>query len=274
MTELACLAIVAFYLATRLGGGGSARSLARRYALLAAGAWAAEQSCIRLYGFYAYAPVWRWWLGDVPLTVTLIWPVVILSAREIAQTAGLRGNLARAGAAAVVLADAALIEPTAVAAGLWSWTAPGVFGVPPIGLLGWAFFAGLSDRVVGALLGTHLLLLAGWWGALRWVSVPLPGAWAAGAAWILSAALAWRMARLPRERAKALRPVLLRRLPAAMFFWVLLALHGRGNPALVAWVLAFVPPYLVVLARGVLARSGAGISLRCSSPSGSASSLP
>ena len=40
--------------------------------------------------------------------------------------------------ALIVLADASLIEPVAVASNLWAWTEPGLFAVPPIGILGWA----------------------------------------------------------------------------------------------------------------------------------------
>ena len=43
--------------------------------------------------------------------------------------------------AAIVLADASLIEPIAVRAGLWRWTEPGLFAVPLVGIVGWAFFA-------------------------------------------------------------------------------------------------------------------------------------
>ena len=39
------------------------------------------------------------------------------------------------------------------------------------------------------------------------------------------------------------------RVPAAMFFLVLLAIYGRDDPALIAWVLAFVPPWLALLGR-------------------------
>jgi hypothetical protein len=40
---------------------------------------------------------------------------------------------------------------------------------------------------------------------------------------------------------------MLLRVPAAAFFFVLLALYGRTQPALVAWTLAFAPPYCSLL---------------------------
>ena len=36
------------------------------------------------------------------------------------------------------------------------------------------------------------------------------------------------------------------RVPAAAFFFVLLALYGRREPALIAYALAFAPPYLAL----------------------------
>jgi hypothetical protein len=43
---------------------------------------------------------------------------------------------------------------------------------------------------------------------------------------------------------------LLVRLPGAAVFFVLLVVSARGSAALVAWALAFVPPYLALVARG------------------------
>jgi hypothetical protein len=75
-----------------------------------------------------------------------------------------------------------MVEVLAVRAGLWSWAEPGHLGVPLIGILGWAFFAASADAILAtgrrlrhvalialAPLATHALLVAAWWGALRWV---------------------------------------------------------------------------------------------------------
>ena len=52
---------------------------------------------------------------------------------------------------------------------------------------------------------------------------------------------AWRKEPIPAA-------LLLSRVPGAAFFFVLLALHPDG--ALLAYALAFAPPYLVALSRG------------------------
>ena len=72
-------------------------------------------------------------------------PVVILSALELAES--LTKTRTTLLCAAIALADAALIEPVAVRAGLWRWHEPGLFGVPPIGILGWAFFTFVAGRM-------------------------------------------------------------------------------------------------------------------------------
>jgi hypothetical protein len=262
--ELICLAIVAIYLAAARRRLADRAAYLRRFVLLAVASWVAEDSCIRLYGFYHYSTEWFPFLDQVPLLIVLIWPVVILSAAELARH--LRGDnrplaLALAGGA-LVLGDASFIEPISVQAGLWRWTEPGLLGVPPIGLLGWGLFAAASlgvfaasDRagrgrgvvdlaaIAIAPLVTHGGLLALWWGALRWLSAPIPDAAAAAVAW--GAALLLTALSL-RARARERIPVgaMTSRIPAAVFFLALLAIHGRSSPWLVVYALAFNPPYL------------------------------
>ena len=187
--------------------------------------------------------------------------MVVVSSGDLARRlVGERGFPVPLATALLVLADASLIEPIAVRAGLWSWTSPGLFHVPPVGVLGWAFFAFavelFADRgllvVVLAPLTAHALLVASWWGALRWLSRDLPEWSGPSLAWLLAlpvAVLAWRR--------KGPLPVaeLVQRGPAAAFFFALLALHARHFPALIAWTLAFAPPYLALLARWVLTSS-------------------
>lgn len=152
-------------------------------ALLAIAAWLGEQSAITAYRHYAYAPGWHLRVGDVPLLVPLVWPLVILSARSVRRAlvpdAGpIRGALAIFG---LVCVDASLIEVLATRAGLWTWAEEGHLGVPVMGIVAWGLFAaaadGMLDRlrgparllvVPGSVLLAHTLIAAIWWYALKW----------------------------------------------------------------------------------------------------------
>lgn len=233
--ELACLVIVALYITMR------GRTQLPRLGALAFFAWATEDTVIRAYGFYAYSPEWSLFIDQVPIMIVLIWPVVISSAFDLAKyVPGPRPLIT----ALIVLFDASLIEPVAVKAKLWHWTEPGIFEVPPIGILGWAVFTFFAvQRAWIAPIATHLVLVVLWWAFFRWVNVPLP-------AWpflivlaILSAVFA------ARARFAIPRIELWLRVPAALFFFVLLALYGRSDPWLVAWTLCFAPPYLAQMWR-------------------------
>ncbi len=277
MLELACLLILGVHL-----GVGAVRDVhpwtyLRRAALLALASFVAEDSCIRLYAFYAYNDqAWSIFVDRMPLMVMLIWPGVILSSWELAKLLlghqpGARRWVPLVGGL-LVLADASFIEAIAVRAGLWRWFEPGFFGVPPIGVLGWAFFAGLSMALFGrndrqhrgpaadgsvlllAPVATHLMLVLTWWGLARWVSVPIPDWLMVAVVWSVSVPLTLYSLRV-RARDWVPLGAYLTRLPAAGFFFVLLVLHGSG--ALVAYTLAFVPPYLTLgswSARGLRAK--------------------
>ena len=109
--------------------------------------------------------------------------LVVMSARSVglAVFATPSSPLVRAGmVGALVAFDASLVEVVAVRAGLWSWAEPGHLGVPVIGILGWGFFAGAADLVLGRrwrwrhlllpLLGplfTHGLIVVAWWALFR-----------------------------------------------------------------------------------------------------------
>jgi hypothetical protein len=261
--ELACAAIVVLYLILRLGARGADRaSIAARLLLLACAAWAGEDSVIRAYGFYAYAPGWSVFLDRVPLLIVAIWPVVVDSAHLLARS--LTRGTARVAALGglLVLSDASLIEPIAVRAQLWSWSADNaraIFDVPIIGILGWAYFAAVAITVLEAAegrvaqralvvvlapAGAHLLLVATWWLLFRWLPADLPASALPVCAWALAVPLtvrAWRA-----RAAVPARSVLVRA-PGAAFFFVLLATVARGRPELTAYALAFAPPYLALL---------------------------
>jgi hypothetical protein len=263
--------IVVAWLVLRLGAGDSAsplrsaerRALVARLLAIAAAAWIGEESCIRLYGFYGYAPPvsdarWTVMLWDVPLAIVCIWPVVVQSSLDVARVLLPEQSerpLARAAlVGALVTIDAALIEPISVSAHLWAWTEAGPFAVPLIGVLGWGFFAfGISwvleRRPLAALwagpLACHALLLVCWWGGLRWL--PRGGqTWplVIGAA-LLSLLLTARLLRASVPRA-AFRVVAMRA-PAACFFFVLLALYGWATPSLLPFAMCFAPPWLALL---------------------------
>lgn len=270
--QLSCAAILALFVVVRVTRDPDPARVLRRLALLAVASWIGEESCIHLYGYYFYSPSWSLHVDRVPLLIPLIWPVVILSAYDLA------GFISRADdrpprpfivpllGAAVVLADASLIEPIAVASGLWTWTQPGLFAVPLIGIVGWSFFAGAAiavfdraDRLIPpqplhealvlivAPAATHVLILTMWWGLFRWTQghvAPWP---VVAIAWTLSLALAVQAFRTGvRGRIPAVFMWL--RVPAAGFFFALLALHGRSLAPLIAYALAFAPPYLAMTA--------------------------
>ena len=257
--EIACALVLALYAATHaraprwLGEAG----------LLAIAGWLGEVTCIRAYGFYQYDPsAWRARLDVMPLVVALIWPAVILSAREIARR--LLGERARphtlaALTGALVLFDAALIEPIAVRAGLWSWNEPGLFGVPIIGLLGWGYFAMAATWVLErwpgrasialvlvAPLAAHVLLVASWWSALRWVLRGDVSPWS-GAVVVVVASLAYLRAVVRGRIALPAREVI-PRAAATLFFGVLLvrAVSSGGALALALYAALFTPPHLAM----------------------------
>jgi hypothetical protein len=159
----------------------------------------------------------------------------------------------------IVLTDAALIEPIAVRAGLWSWTLPGLFHVPLIGIFGWCCFAfgvfvgwrgwHMEHSVVGAVFApvtAHIGIVTSWFVVFRAtlgdVDARMAIAMVVPAAIVLGA---WMWMRHLRERVPLV--LLLARLPAAVFFLVLLALHVGDDVTLLVYGAAFVPPYLALM---------------------------
>jgi hypothetical protein len=244
--ESTCAAIVVLYVAIQLVRLDDRRAFVARFVTIAVAAWLGEDSMIRAYGFYRYASVWHGFLDQVPLLIVLIWPVVVDSAERLARS--LTPGCVPRTTALLVLADACLIEPIAVHAKLWSWNAPGAFGVPPVGVLGWAAFAWgvtVAPSVLAAPLIAHAFVLAAWWAVLRWVSIDFTDvAWLPVLPWILSLVATWATWRRSAPRADVLV-----RAPGAAFFFALLTLAPPGA-SLLAWALAFVPPYVVLLVRG------------------------
>lgn len=271
--ELSCFAIAAIWLGARLWAEPDRQGLLLRLLIVAVASWMGEQSCILLYGFYGYAS--GWWLRvlDVPLAVVCIWPIVVQSALDLtrAVTAPRRALFA----ALLVVVDASLIEPISTTIGLWTWLEEGPFSVPVIGVVGWGCFAFGVALVIerrpwwALLVGpavTHLCLLALWWGALRWLPPGEDQRPFVVVAAVGSLAVARRLWLRPPPVER--RAVVLRA-PAAAFFFLLLALFARDDVWLVAYALAFAPPWLVLLllrrraddARSIEAARGGGHAL-------------
>lgn len=258
--ELACALVVVVTLRA-MAKQRPARELAVDYASLAFAGLVGEETCITLYGHYAYAAGWHLRLHHVPLLVPLIWPLVILSAREVVRTLAAGRLSARAehvAVALVVVLDASLIEVLSVRAGLWSWSEPGHLGVPIVGILGWGMFAlgaaaGLAaplerrpSRVFAlGLASTHGLLLATWWGLFRWGLRRDLGpwsTWAVGAVCLVALAVVLAARRPPGRGLDA--AVLGPRLAATALFFVLFVLTAPTEPHLVAHLACVALPYV------------------------------
>lgn len=264
--ELASIAILGLFLAAMIrfglraapAGRATPRAALGDIGLIAAGAWVAEVSCIRLYGFYQYDAPWLLFVDVMPALVALIWPFVILSAREVVHALGWRDAAGRPHALAVgllVVYDASLVEPIAVRTGLWSWNEPGLWAVPIIGILGWGYYAASASALLDrrrwlvpllAPLLTHGLLLGSWWGALRWVARdavrPAVAVGLGVAAALLGAVL------VRRRPTRAALVTMVPRMAAAGLFFVLLFVAGGQDVALVAYGLTFALPYVLATA--------------------------
>jgi hypothetical protein len=155
------------------------RELLADYGALAVAAWIGEETCVAIYGYYRYADGWHARIHHVPALVPLIWPLVILSARDVTRAVWPRAmRMEPLIVGAIVAFDASLVEVVAVRAGLWSWAEPGHLSVPVIGILGWGYFAIGADVALArgarlaliaiAPLTAHAIILATWWIAFRW----------------------------------------------------------------------------------------------------------
>ncbi len=255
--EIACVVVIALTLCVSARRG-DPRALVRDYLALALAGYLGEESCITLYEYYAYAERWHLRLHHVPALVPLIWPLVILSAREVADAlfgdrGGWRQSLLVAG---VVVIDASLVEVVAVRAELWSWAEGGHLGVPLIGILGWGFFAGAADTLMRrgapswrliflAPLIAHLLILVSWWAALRWVLRGDQGdaamVFVAVASVVVASGAIWLRR---RGRAIPLEVAAPRMIAASLFFTLLVTTAPRSVP-LWTHTLAVAVPYIL-----------------------------
>ncbi len=267
--QLACALVLGFAYARLFRGlsGPAERRLALASILaIMVSAWAAEDTSIRRYEMYAYPDSWWPILDRVPLLVVLIWPLVVLTARQVAGGLFPGGTPIRRALAvgAIVWSDASLIETVAVAAGLWRWAEGGYLGVPLIGLFGWAAYAfaaaWMLERFAGGMVGprpwrarilvpvlavglTHLQLVAAWWAFFRHaLRSELPP----GLAWVVLAALAALTLGLRRRPTRIPAGAAIPRIAATSVFVVLLVLHVR-RPENVAHFAGVAIPYLGLL---------------------------
>lgn len=242
--QSACLVVLAFAYAWSIAHAPDRRRAIIEIALVFVAAWAAEETAIVRYRFYAYPDAWWGKLDEMPLLVAAIWPMVVLSSRALVDVFFPRASTAvRALAVGVaVVIDATLVESIAVAAGLWGWVEGGYLGVPLIGLFGWGAFAAsmtfaldrISRRsgprplvalatVLGALAGTHALLVAGWWLFFRHaLRAELPS-WTVG---LVAAALVALGLHL-RRRGRLPIALVVPRVAATSVFVVLLVVNAR-----------------------------------------------
>jgi hypothetical protein len=270
--ELVALSIIAIYVVVHTLGQPEKGEFFIRLVLVSAASWIAEESCILIYQFYGYSPTWTLFLADVPLLVIFIWPVIVHSAWDLAsQMLRPAHRLLPLPAAAIVLTDALLLEPVGVQIGLWSWKEAGIFEVPFIGVLGWAYFAFLcmlhfgkgrrrnDTRRINLLipvipvLGTHLLILITWWFAFRWVKITVDPRLAVGIAWMVSIFLVYAILR-NRTGTRVERKTLWLRLLGAIFLFTWLALNADDSKLLIVYAVAFAPPYLTLMAQQYVLR--------------------
>lgn len=264
IVESLCLSIVALSLLLRIYFKGAWQSQVLQYVLIASVAWLTENTCIHFYGFYSYSPTWHVFIDQVPIMIPLIWPIVLLSARDLVVPVrkGPWGTGLFVGL--LVFTDAAFIEPISVHLGFWQWYEPGFFEVPVIGVLGWGLFAmfGLfalgpelspSPRRLGLFiilppLFTHLALLASWWSCFRWITAEILDQWTVTVSLSVLSLFALGLWRVKAVRGIASRDIWLR-FPAALFFFGLLSWDfPRVKGALLLFALAFSLPYLSLCA--------------------------
>jgi hypothetical protein len=270
--ELVALSIIAIYVVVYALGQPEKREFFIRLVLVSAASWIAEESCILCYRFYSYSPSWTLFLANVPLLVIVLWPIIVHSAWDLASQMLQPGHrFVPLPAAAIVLTDALLLEPVGVHSGLWSWKEPGIFEVPPIGVLGWAYFAFLcmlhfgkgrrrngTRRInllipVVSVLGTHLLLVITWWVAFRWVKITVDPRLAVGVAWMVSIFLVYAILK-NRTGTRVEKKTLWLRLLGALFLFTWLALNAGDSKLLIVYAVAFAPPYLTLMAQQYVLR--------------------
>lgn len=261
--ELICVGIIVWTL-SMMARKRDTKELGMQYLSIAVAAWISEDTCIRFYEFYSYSSVWHLRLDKVPVLVPMIWPLVILSARDVASSLFRSSeNMLVFAVFAIVCVDASLVEVVSVACGLWSWSAPGHLNVPVVGIVGWGCFGAAvhlclaSSKhalqravIVAAPILTHAFLVALWWGFLRWVWRSDLGIASVSAVLLLGACASAYALHLRRRGRFIEQEVAVPRVGAAVLFWGLLVYetvadrdHGTSVSSLWMHAVAVALPY-------------------------------
>jgi hypothetical protein len=263
--EILCALVVALTIAASLRAEPTPERRARSfgdYVLLAIAGFVGEQTSITLYRHYDYAPDWHLRLGDVPLLVPLIWPLVILSARAVREALF---PAAKAWQRPLLLwlfvcADASLMEVLATRADLWTWSEPGHLDVPVLGILAWAHFAAAADVLLDRLEGlsrvlvvpasvlvAHALICASWWYGLKWIlrgDLGTASVIAVAVLGALASAIAWQ---LRTQRRVLPLSVSGTRLAATLLFVALFVTTAAGEWPYWVHLVAIGVPYVLVM---------------------------
>jgi uncharacterized membrane protein len=146
---------------------GAGRAAVEVLALVGYG-FAVERASMSLFSSHEYGSGWRIVPFGVPLAVTLVWASLILAGLALASRLSLRSPLARAAAATLLgLSLDLVMEPVAVAEGLWRWTPAGGWLAVPLGnYVGWAVIVGIYAWGAERFSARGSLLRQGTWRAL------------------------------------------------------------------------------------------------------------
>lgn len=264
--EIICGLIIILYIFVKVWRNPYPLEFIYRYIALCIASWIGEESAILLYDFYQYSSDFHLFIDRVPLPIILIWPIVIESDWTLAKAwSNDIPSREIVFSSLLVLLDAFLIEPISVTAGLWCWNASNFFGVPFIGIFGWAFFGlgcivicvytNIKNRlwlifiaIIFAPLVVHIGILGSWWGLFRWIQIQVSSLIAVAVSCVLSA-VASCLAYSCRANLSSIRGEILLRIPPVIFFLSLVGLNAHKDYALIPYTLLFSIPWLILTIR-------------------------
>eukprot|EP01095_Lingulamoeba_sp_RSL-Kostka_P017834 TRINITY_DN9511_c0_g1_i1.p1 TRINITY_DN9511_c0_g1~~TRINITY_DN9511_c0_g1_i1.p1 ORF type:complete len:591 (-),score=117.61 TRINITY_DN9511_c0_g1_i1:108-1880(-) len=111
------------------------------YLAIAIGGCICENTCIHYYKFYSYTPdIWGLYVGYMPIEVCIIWPQVIFGVRKLLKDNDMKGFQVIFVGTTEIFFQAFFIEICNVQSGHWTWVHDNIYGVPVIGVVGWAIF--------------------------------------------------------------------------------------------------------------------------------------